>query len=72
MAMSRMDAAEDVGHQTSILGWVLRKTLLAICIMVVVVGAAAWILHASIDVSADEQASGRTSELAITNARLND
>ena len=69
---TRVDAGGDVRLQSPTLGWVLKRTLMAICIMFVVVAGAAWLLHASIDVSADEGDVSRTKNGAITNAHLND
>lgn len=70
--VTRANAGGDVRLQSPTLGWVLKRTLLAIGIMVVVVGGAAWLLHASIDSSAEERDARRSASTAITNAQLND
>ena len=56
MGVPQTEARSVALSQPPTLAWVLKRTLLAVAIMFVVVGGAAWLLDASIDRSAEQTA----------------
>ena len=62
MGVPQTEARSVAQSRPPTLAWVLKRTLLAVAIMFIVVGGAAWLLDASIDRSAEVKKTARPSK----------